>query len=646
MNAQEWEKLRNHWSKLIQLYPPEICCFLFQKGTINEIEKSDITNDGPGSKQMEKLLFLLKGKSQAYSVLMLAIKDTSGWVAEDIENTDVKSDSSLTADIHPDSLECTARQVLRKHFVNIRGQRTQLNKIRNVLDREGVFKDGVWDDRKLICFLEEEFVEAKSSSARHGIIWISNIGIMDFRNKTLRSKDNKEVKPVAKDNQTYNVKRTFTNGNVESSHQNDISCSARIESPARLNYNKSSSTPQGSTDDLATAHMSHQEGKCLGETSRTSAFKTVTTPDASFGGEQGNASQLPTADNTPGRHDAAEQDRGPTQRQPSSRCLRHVTNTSKIKRQRSDPTFSRKGKVHRQLSSPNSFASSTNRRELRQRVANSPMARCLKRASHKNNLLSFRSQVTPSDHYTKGRIVDIPSILSSKKLSPLKNFHLIDSDGSTEGSERMMEELIKFISACLNDRQNGTVYFGISPSKCLEYELGEIVGIAGLEIKPMLEDFVTLAFSAKQRDIVLSTIDQQRMVPVVNVDHLDLFVIEIDIVPSCSLLNEELFWTKLSAISYNFHRNNKFLIVFSEQGAPQIVQKKDIKNYKRRHVHTSSQRLKEETLNAALTRQSKRSWNISMSPKIVLIAIVVYLIIQFYLLYIIGFVDNRKNRIY
>lgn len=625
MNAQEWERLRNNWNDLLDVYPDDICRNLFQNKVISATEKEDITNNGTPHEKMEKLLFLLKRKPHSYSPLISAIKPNHGWIVADIEKTKVRSDPSLRSPINPDSLNDNARQVLRKNFVNGPDKKTQLMNVRRVLDLEGVFQHGgAWDDGKMLRFLDEEFVGVTHHSTPRGIIYISNIAKINYRNETPRSRDKKEVK-LMKDDQHKQSRFPLhdnNNNNALSSNGNRMGLITSTESQTGVNSTTSHTLSKGLQQICNLNNNKRVLGTCPLPASGTQKSQ------GSCGGHPVKTSRQCSLDSTPARHDAAK-GRGRAQRQ-SSRDSGRWTTASNIKRQRSDPTFSRPSRVISQLSSPNSSTTLDGRCGDQRKVET-------RKPCRKVNLLSFGSQVTPLDWYPSGHAADIPTITSAKKLLPLKRFHLIDDDDSTDGSQRMMEEAIKFISACLNDRRNGTIYFGISES-------GQIVGVNGLELKPMLESFVELAFTPKQRDIVLRTIHQIRMVPVVKGVSTELYVIEIDVLPSCSLVKNEIFWTKMSAISYNFRKHNhKSLMAFSEQAVLRVVPRREIKNYKKRHLDHIQQRFKEETIHEALTCCAKRDLYFSKNLIFVFIPLVIYFLIQFSVPHFVGYGDIRTT---
>lgn len=65
--------------------------------------------------------------------------------------------------------------------------------------------------------------------------------------------------------------------------------------------------------------------------------------------------------------------------------------------------------------------------------------------------------------------MDVSHNIGAKTTEPVKNFHLIDEKDKDKAIEFIGSEVIPFISACLKDRRNGTIYFGICPEKCQTY---------------------------------------------------------------------------------------------------------------------------------------------------------------------------------
>ncbi|XP_059159543.1 sterile alpha motif domain-containing protein 9-like [Physella acuta] len=167
--------------------------------------------------------------------------------------------------------------------------------------------------------------------------------------------------------------------------------------------------------------------------------------------------------------------------------------------------------------------------------------------SQKKNesLRKFGSKVEDSFFYKYNCNVDISNKIYNK-LNPIRNFYLI---GNQEKTDLVVEEVasktIQFSSCCANDRQNGTIYFGIDPNS------GKVIGMAARkeDVSETIKYFIKICFPedivAKLQLVILDPV-------FISVRELgktsEKFVIEIDIVPSYRILNDLLITPKLKKL--------------------------------------------------------------------------------------------------
>ena len=137
----------------------------------------------------------------------------------------------------------------------------------------------------------------------------------------------------------------------------------------------------------------------------------------------------------------------------------------------------------------------------------------------------------------------------------------VDTESINTKRERVlfMKETIAFICACLNERYDGTIHFGITSKDTRQKESRDEHSriIKGVQFSYNWNEFeeefkkaIHKCFPPDQIDIVFHCIHPLRRIPVVQVTNSaaqseELFVIEIDISPTSALCAEEAFFVKL-----------------------------------------------------------------------------------------------------
>ncbi|CAL1542878.1 unnamed protein product [Lymnaea stagnalis] len=215
------------------------------------------------------------------------------------------------------------------------------------------------------------------------------------------------------------------------------------------------------------------------------------------------------------------------------------------------------------------------------------------------HLCKFDSIVGPTDKYVKGHCADVNSYLRGKTTTPVRNFHLVKDDDKEVELDDMSMKVVTFASACLNDRRNGTIYFGISPSTGDGHKTGEIVGVSHPQevVQDRINAYLTSAFSSVQKNVISGTIRNARFVPVIDDDFpkTDVFVVEVDVLPNSSMMAEETIRTKLKHLTeYNKKDSKSAVFRFSDEGYPAIVSPDEMTNYERDKSRIIQQRKQDE----------------------------------------------------
>lgn len=89
----------------------------------------------------------------------------------------------------------------------------------------------------------------------------------------------------------------------------------------------------------------------------------------------------------------------------------------------------------------------------------------------------FGHDVKITEKYHQGKILNKHEARTGSLITPIRQFvPFPDQSHSPKLYELLANKAAMFAAACLNDRQNGTIYFGIGDADCAQYVYGEVVG--------------------------------------------------------------------------------------------------------------------------------------------------------------------------
>ncbi|XP_071113175.1 sterile alpha motif domain-containing protein 9-like [Haliotis cracherodii] len=178
-----------------------------------------------------------------------------------------------------------------------------------------------------------------------------------------------------------------------------------------------------------------------------------------------------------------------------------------------------------------------------QSVIESPDSTCKPReCPYQETLRKFDHPVEPWVKYVKGRVVNT-EFCSGNMVQPVKYFANIQKP--TVMIQQMADETVAFAAACMNDRINGTIYFGICPEGSLEVLPGEVAGytLDREKCRSEIMSKIKFAFEEKHHEIVSKVIRDPTFVEVIDRNNSDdhSYVVEIDVVPTSHVVKHEVF---------------------------------------------------------------------------------------------------------
>nr|KAG5704844.1 hypothetical protein BaRGS_001315 [Batillaria attramentaria] len=186
----------------------------------------------------------------------------------------------------------------------------------------------------------------------------------------------------------------------------------------------------------------------------------------------------------------------------------------------------------------------------------------------------FDTRPRSTDVYEKGCVLQEEQSRPGYLLQPIHKYHVIGGDEVS----KLATETMRFAAACMNERVNGTIHFGVKSRFDPTHSLraGEIVGlpINKEQCEVAVTEEIYRAFFADQREAALKCIRNPVYIPVVGkeVAANELFVVEVDVVPHSDVVSEDAFFLQ-PVIG-----KNAVLLKYTD-GAPVEVRGKDLEDF-------------------------------------------------------------------
>ena len=171
-----------------------------------------------------------------------------------------------------------------------------------------------------------------------------------------------------------------------------------------------------------------------------------------------------------------------------------------------------------------------------------PAAHQVPRVGERQQTRKFWSPVDVSLRYKAGNWLEAESGRSSIE-EPAREYKLfsLEKTNLQDVEKQFVDKLVKFASACLNERMNGTIHYGVADAKEGQYRDGEVVG---MDIKchvtkahTMVEDWIQKHIRAESSKYLKSCNPEARKafsacispVKLVPIENSSKVVIEVDV---------------------------------------------------------------------------------------------------------------------
>lgn len=136
--------------------------------------------------------------------------------------------------------------------------------------------------------------------------------------------------------------------------------------------------------------------------------------------------------------------------------------------------------------------------------------------------------------------------------------------------KKFNKEVFRFAAGCMNSRTNGTIHFGVADSKDSQYAHAEIIGVSVDNKDTIIDHFNQgiKSYFEEHTDEAKACIRQPRFVEVLCPDGTlsGKYVIEVDVVPSHSIIHGKLFYNQ-TLDEDNQWKRSKGKSLFIREGA-------------------------------------------------------------------------------
>ena len=202
-------------------------------------------------------------------------------------------------------------------------------------------------------------------------------------------------------------------------------------------------------------------------------------------------------------------------------------------------------------------------------------------------------------------------------LMPVHRFvHLDLNDEHTCNFLEFAKECVRFVCACMNDRANGTIHFGIGSAECSPFpSAGEVIGTGIMKTFESYDQFVTKAlkkcFPEDQLEAVMHCVRPVKFIEVVPQETVSFYVLEIDVVASYRWCEERAFFAKLPKAKDCYDDMMVYRIV---DGVPRALLPKELDTFMETKGKLASDRQSQEQ-RATSSRHRSKTRNDNLNKK-------------------------------
>ncbi|KAL5016352.1 hypothetical protein ScPMuIL_005941 [Solemya velum] len=207
----------------------------------------------------------------------------------------------------------------------------------------------------------------------------------------------------------------------------------------------------------------------------------------------------------------------------------------------------------------------------------------------------FDTSSKPSDKYKFGSLMPETETRPHDFIRPLHRYCLPVESNEDELLNTIAIETVKFASACMNERSNATIHFGIADEQTRDHRNGEVLGlhIPREKIDGVITETIRHMFYTEQLSTALCSIRPPQVVEVTGTtDESNVrFVVEIDVVPSSGVVSDDAFFIKDLSSSTS---GSKFQILRYKNGKAEELNAVETQKYMKEKTDLTARRKSQE----------------------------------------------------
>ena len=144
------------------------------------------------------------------------------------------------------------------------------------------------------------------------------------------------------------------------------------------------------------------------------------------------------------------------------------------------------------------------------------------------------------DKYIFGSQIADLKTRTTDRMSPVHKYVMLSPKEKTDKLQRLVTEMVNYASACMNERTNATIHFGIAKDKI------EGITIGTDACSTAFTEGIKERFFPEQIEIAMRCIRPPQFIPVIRSKFHNAFVVEVDIIPSSEVIGNEAVFLRSS----------------------------------------------------------------------------------------------------
>ena len=195
------------------------------------------------------------------------------------------------------------------------------------------------------------------------------------------------------------------------------------------------------------------------------------------------------------------------------------------------------------------------------------------------SLRTFEHRIKLGDRYRYAATFPEMENRITDKITPIHKFVELEANKGKLFMQKLVTDMVIFASACMNERTNGTIHFGIKNGKI------EGIPIDNEKCSKACTKGIWQYFFEDQVEMAMRCIRPPVFIPVLGSKYQNAHVVEVDVVPSSNIITNEGIFVKSPDSSDGWR-----MFRISEEGCDVEIKGPDIQRFMQKKSALTSQR--------------------------------------------------------